>query len=184
MNKSGEPELERSSSVLEPIATVTQEEKAVQWIGLLIPVIMAVSIGIMALMLAAHRSHSNQTEVESSARNFLLFLIGSSVLFFCLPILFFYKMIRRKKRRGSIYLAGAELEARRAKRKMPEPLWRRIAYTVYWGCGGAFFAYMAIVDKRHQIIHSAVAFLWLFSAATWVLRTYHYIALEKPKSLS
>ena len=184
MNESGEPELWPAPGIKEPIATVTQEEKAVVWFVLALSVFMSVSTAVMALVLAARPGHLKQPEVWSSGR-YLLILVGLlSLTFICLPILAFFKMRQRKKRTGSIYRSGEELEAWRARLKKPDPLWRRITSTAIWGVGGIWFSYTAIVEQRHRTMNWVMAFLWLFIAGTYAFRTFPSVDSEKPKSVS
>ncbi|MGA3079939.1 MAG: hypothetical protein ABSD44_00995 [Terracidiphilus sp.] len=165
MNEADGQETEPTLKPNEQDARMSSEEKTVTWIALSIPVFMAVSTGVMALILKAMLGHLNRPEVLSSAHFMLIFLVANSLLFICLPIPFFYKMIRRKMRTGSIYPSGDELKARRARRQRQIPLWLSIPFAAVFGIVTVSSVCAALSNPNHRGLYWA--FTIIFGVATF-----------------
>jgi MFS family permease len=179
MNESGEPESGLSLGRNEQAAAMKQEERVALWMGLL-PAIMAVIFAIIALIFAVHVDHLNRPGSQSSAQYFLIALAVLSLIFLCRSMPSFFEMIRREKRTGSIYCSGEELEAWRARRKKPRPLWLRAALIAIYGFEAFWFARSAIVNPGHRDLDWIVATVWLLAAASEAWDVSHRTASEKP----
>ena len=160
-------------------AIATQEEKVVVWGVLLLPVVMAISTAVMALILAAHSGHAVRPDAQVSTRYFLSILVLFSFMFVLLAILFFFKMAQRKKRTGSIYRLGEELEAWRTRRKKPRPLWLSVTKIAIFGFEAFWFGRSAIANPGHRVFDGIVAIVWLLAAASEAWSVFHPTPSER-----
>jgi hypothetical protein len=181
MKESTEQGPRQSSDQNEQVATATLEDKVAVWVALLLPVLVAVSTAVMALILAAHPGNVNRPDAQPSARYFLSLLVLLSLMFVFLAILVLFKMIQRKKRTESIYRSGDELVAWRARRQKPRPWWRRATLIAIFGFEAFWFGRSAIANPGHRIFDWIVAAIWLLTAASEASNFFHPKPAERPR---
>lgn len=131
---------------------------------LLISLGMAVSMpAIMAFKFGPH----NPIWSRPNSRSILLILLVNSALFLIIPGVILFRILRRKIKFGSYFPTGEDLKKYRARRRGPEPLWRRVL-----SAAGEVVAAVGFTSDAMHRSHGSVwewafaSLLWLFAAIT------------------
>ena len=125
----------------------------------------------MNIYFAVRFSHINRPDSQLLVRQILMILVVSSVLFLSIPLVLFYKIVRRQDKNRKLFPAGEELLAIRKRRNQPFPLWFSIT-------GSVFYLLLAI-DETHNAMtnHLHPVYHWGFAAMIWALTAFFIVQI-------
>jgi hypothetical protein len=171
MNEAGGQETKQALSASSRGAEMTSKERAGYWAKLIFVSIPAIIMLGMNIYFAVRFSHINRPDSQLFVRQILMILVVSSVLFLSIPLVLFYKIVRRRTRTGSFFPAGEELLAIRKRRNQPFPMWFSIT-------GSVFYLLLAI-DETHNAMtnHLHPVYHWGFAAMIWALTAFFIVQI-------
>ncbi|MGA7833298.1 MAG: hypothetical protein WCA21_20275 [Terracidiphilus sp.] len=144
------------------ISNMSATEKASFWALPLIAAIPALMFSGMLLVLLIkfrHNSHQVNLYVEYE---FIWTTMAATLIIWCLPAVFIWRIFRRKKKTGDFLPTGDELQAIRDRRKEPDSLKRRIFFAILFFLIAIESTYGGLYGEYHHISERYFAvFFWL-----------------------
>jgi hypothetical protein len=178
MNGAGGPGTNQELNLNEQNATMSLNEKVSMWVALLLSIFMAGFCAVTVLTLARKSGHLSLLGSQSSTPYMLMILLVASSAFIGLATVSFFRMMRWKKRTGSIYPSGEELRTRHTRHQIPDPLWWRFTTAVIWSFGACFYIHNAVTSPHPRILDWVVAVLFWLMAGTSIRSAFSPARIE------
>ena len=126
---------------------MSASEKSSYRSGILIMLVLCLGMVVGTLLLLAIKvSPHNPVWSRPNARFLLLFVLFNDAVFLIIPCVVLFRLFRRKRKYGSYLPTGEELKKYRARRKKPQPLWKKILSAAFELFGAIGF----IIDAMHK----------------------------------
>lgn len=134
----------------------------------ILPLIVALAL---PLLIAVRFPPHNPLWSQPNGRVILLILLLNGAVFFTIPAIALFRLLRRKRRTGSYYPTLEDLEKHRARQRKPKPLWQKTLSAVFELAAAITFT----IDATHRSHRGAweqvlASIFWLSAAmSVWGL---------------
>jgi ABC-type uncharacterized transport system fused permease/ATPase subunit len=109
MNESSGQQIEQELNSISNAAVMTSKERSGYWAKLIVVSIPAILMVGVNIYFAFQIRHFARPVSREFAHQYLSILVFSSALFLSIPLVFIYKIFRRRLKTGSCLPAGEEL---------------------------------------------------------------------------
>lgn len=170
MNESSRQETTPALSCSTRDAVMSLAEKAAYWVMLLVKVFysfVGLLLGLLLIVALEYLLIDRLWPHQRLGPPIAIMSLVLPVLYLCLFIMFLMHFIRRIYRRkiktGYILPTGEELNVIRIRRKMPEPLWKRIAIAAFF-CWIAIGSTFSLLNTQHHRVS-----WWVIPVLMWMI---------------